>query len=500
MKILFVDNSSDLQQKWIEPLRKKGWGVVRARSVEDAARMMVLHSDSLEAIAVSEKLVSFAEKQELPFVVLTTQWGEKEIQKHKSGSQSAIAYLSQAKGMEELFSIFEGQGTQALKATGTDGQTRGIALEDYSDILTRPEKTSTSLNLKLAAPTIVLGGGAFQLEEEEAPKASETKLSLVPPIEEPAPALEVEEVQAIDFSSDAPDGATVMLDTTKFNDEESIGIDLLSEPQAAPEIEALPEVDSFEGSLSLAPDESEGSELPEIGVDMDLGYESALSAAQSIPMNSPVNQFSIDPSPSAQVSDLSTLKSYLALREQDVAVLTGQVRSSQERLQQLEMMLKMEKAKNTELSNVVSKQEQVIKNYDQDKKAELEVFEKHAEDLQLQLKDRTDKVRSIEAKLKITTDEVNKIKDRVRVDIRRIRVREKELESQLEILKKDSAALIQARDEKVLELKRKVDLLEFNMELVQEQYHRERRASDDLKNRLKDAASAMKQANGLLEQ
>jgi chromosome segregation ATPase len=208
----------------------------------------------------------------------------------------------------------------------------------------------------------------------------------------------------------------------------------------------------------------------------------------------------VNPTPGAQVSDSETLRSYLALREQDVAVLSGQVRSSQERIQQLETLLKMEKARSTELTHVVSRQEQKITHYDQEKQVELDVLGRQIEDMDSQLKDRTDKARSIEAKLRLTMEEVGKVKERVRVDIRRIRVREKELESQLEVLKKDSSALLQARDEKILELKRKLDLLEFNMELVQEQFNKEKQSADDLKSRLKDAAQVMKQANGLLEQ
>jgi hypothetical protein len=98
------------------------------------------------------------------------------------------------------------------------------------------------------------------------------------------------------------------------------------------------------------------------------------------------------------------------------------------------------------------------------------------------------------------TDEVEKVKERVRLDLRRIRVREKELENQLEILKKDSTALLVARDEKIVELKRKIDLLEFNMELVQEQYGKERNLTDALRQKLKDAAGAVKRAGGLLDQ
>lgn len=194
------------------------------------------------------------------------------------------------------------------------------------------------------------------------------------------------------------------------------------------------------------------------------------------------------------------MKNYLALREQDVAVLTGQLRSSQERIQQLEGLLKVEKARSAELSNSVQKQDQEIKSFERDKQVEFEVMYQQIEDLNLQLRERTDKTRAIETKLKIMTDEVEKVKERVRLDLRRIRVREKELENQLEILKKDSTALLVARDEKIVELKRKIDLLEFNMELVQEQYGKERNLTDALRQKLKEAAGAVKRAGGLLDQ
>jgi chromosome segregation ATPase len=198
--------------------------------------------------------------------------------------------------------------------------------------------------------------------------------------------------------------------------------------------------------------------------------------------------------------DVEALRNYLAMREQDVAVLNGQIRSSKERISQAEAELRMEKARNSELQELLSKAEQTIKGYDLEKRVEMEVVEKQIDDLDRQLKERTEKARVIETKLRLMSEEVNKVKDRVRVDIRRIRVREKELEGQLEILKKDSAALLQARDEKILELKRRVDLLEFNMELAQEQVEKERRSTDELRSKLRDAADAMKQANGYLEQ
>jgi hypothetical protein len=404
VKILFVEQSEELQSKWIEPLRKKGWGVVRARSAEDASRMVDLHGDGLEAVVVGERFAPWAQKQELPVVVLVSSWADSDVIKHQNSETPAVAYLSFQKGTEELYSLFEAGATRHnLKSTGTDGvpvhtsfTSEELELEDYSDILSRPEPTSSGMmSFKLDSPNVVLGGADAKPE-----------------------------VEAFSFSEeDSAGNRTMILDATSLQMEVS-------------GVKEIPDGETF-GDLDLL-------KLDEEIVDAPLERREHIRAPDPV-YSAPISQFSVNPTPTGSISDLETLRSYLALREQDVAVLSGQMRSSQERLQQLEM---------------VSKQEQKIKSYDQEKQVELEVLELQIADLDQQLKERTEKTRTIETKLRLTVEEVNKVKDRVRVDIRRIRVREKELEGNLEILKKDSSALLQARDEKILELKRKIDLLE----------------------------------------
>jgi len=60
--------------------------------------------------------------------------------------------------------------------------------------------------------------------------------------------------------------------------------------------------------------------------------------------------------------------------------------------------------------------------------------------------------------------EFERLGQKVRIDINKIRKREKELESQLELQSMDSESQVRTRDQKILELKRKIDSLEFNME------------------------------------
>ena len=64
-------------------------------------------------------------------------------------------------------------------------------------------------------------------------------------------------------------------------------------------------------------------------------------------------------------------------------------------------------------------------------------------------------------KMQIDFDQLNQ---KVRIDLNKVTHKEKELESQLELIKMDSDAQIKGRDQKIMELKRKIDSLEFNME------------------------------------
>ena len=90
MKILFVDESSNLQEKWIEPLRGEGWGVIRAQSAEDAEKIFEFHGDSLSNLIVSESHVEWAEKWKYPYVVLIKAWKEAQVVKHQNYSSHQL--------------------------------------------------------------------------------------------------------------------------------------------------------------------------------------------------------------------------------------------------------------------------------------------------------------------------------------------------------------------------------------------------------------------------
>jgi chromosome segregation ATPase len=206
------------------------------------------------------------------------------------------------------------------------------------------------------------------------------------------------------------------------------------------------------------------------------------------------------PGGAAQAPDSETLKKYLLLREQDVAVLSAQLNAAQSELESVKTQLSAERSHSEELQFTVSEQKRKIEDFEREKTLALEGVQAELSELRFLNKAKTDKAKLLEGQVREASAEIERLKDRVRSDIRKIRVRERELENKLEITKKDSEAILTARENKIIELKRKLDLLEFNMDLLQDRYSREKESSTKLREKLTKAAQVVRVAEGLLEE
>lgn len=86
----------------------------------------------------------------------------------------------------------------------------------------------------------------------------------------------------------------------------------------------------------------------------------------------------------------------------------------------------------------------------------------------------------IEDKYNQLAERHEELKAKVRRDIRKIRLREKELTHKMELMKNDSETLLSAKDQKILQLKKYIDSLEFDIETSKEKIeHLEEKLKDD---------------------
>jgi CheY-like chemotaxis protein len=313
-----------------------------------------------------------------------------------------------------------------------------------------------------------------------------------------------------------PNGALEVSSPPHDDREEQKAEEMPSEIEALPQkLESIERVGlevlesfSLEGNSGDTPS-LEDSKNPEPAVDAQVAEEMPYLA----PGYSTKNRAAFDPSlvfaealgdavvpgGAAQAPDLETFKKYLMLREQDVAVLSNQLKAAHDQLAASEQLLKEERAKQSELTYIASEQKKKIEDFEKEKNEALDRLRTDVDELTFQLKTKTDKSRILDRQVRETVEEMEHLKTQVRTDIRKIRVREKELENRLEMNKKDSEALIAARENKIIELKRKLDVLEFNMDLLQDQYSREKESSSKLRERLIKAAQVVRVAGGLLD-
>lgn len=138
-----------------------------------------------------------------------------------------------------------------------------------------------------------------------------------------------------------------------------------------------------------------------------------------------------------------------------------------------------------------------------EKKIELTIIRKKLNEEIAELKDRLklhdEKRLILEEKNKILLQELDKAAQKNKIDVKKIQMREKELEQKLELLKADAETQIRNRDLKILELKRKIDSMEFDMESLSQQEKRSVESRFELEDKLEKAIKTLRNAINVLE-
>lgn len=477
MKLLLLEPQGPEHHPTVEALRKSGVGALYARSTKDAEWILKTHGDSLDAIVVHESAQEWVEGKRadgkhsaMAYILASQKMTARDFLKHQNGKNAANAYIASPIQVAELQSklkkILKFQEPERTNVrTGVHHSPKssgGLALEEVSGQLSLPVLPKSTIQFEAPEQT--------HARVHEVVDEGRTKVIQLAPVLEPEPVVTIAPVQVAAPQADQ--------EGTKIIDLHSQVI----QPQPAEDVTSA----SRPSPAAQSDQDFEFDDLKEFKV------ENIVPDRLLEPL-----VFSQDVAASP---DQETLRKYLNLREQDISVMTGKLKAYQDRTEKLEAALKAERAKNIEFQQLTQMQEERLETYDKEKEIEIAMVLSRADELERELRQKNEKASGLDAKLRQAKSEIDRVKERIRLDIRRIRVREKELENQLEVLKKDSERLIASRDEKVLELKRKLDVMEFNMELLQEQLAGEKHSAEILRQKLKDAAQAMRQAGGFLEE
>lgn len=197
--------------------------------------------------------------------------------------------------------------------------------------------------------------------------------------------------------------------------------------------------------------------------------------------------------------DTDVLRKYLAIREEQLEIAEGErdeLSRENERLQKeahaLQLKLREMEHEHDELEKKLEQMEE--EKSESDRKAlyaeeETERGGKIAEE----------RIRALENQIAEAGEKYENLRARVRKDIRKIRENERDLEARLELMRKDSATLLSARDEKVLELQRKIDALEFDLDQVQDGRVQAQMEAERYLAKLSRVSRALQVANTMIE-
>jgi hypothetical protein len=138
-----------------------------------------------------------------------------------------------------------------------------------------------------------------------------------------------------------------------------------------------------------------------------------------------------------------------------------------------------------------------------EKKIEIQLMKKRTgedtQDLRYQLELEQERRKMAEEKAKVYQAEVLNMQHKVRLEVKKVSSREKELEQKLELLKVDAETQIRHRDMKILELKRRIDAMEFDLDTLTVNEQKNVGDKSELEDKLDKAIKTLRTAIGILE-
>tara|TARA_R110000868_G_scaffold204946_3_gene453167 strand:- start:32284 stop:34506 length:2223 start_codon:yes stop_codon:yes gene_type:complete len=300
-------------------------------------------------------------------------------------------------------------------------------------------------------------------------------------------------------------------DSLNLEEEDLAEFSAVSDNATATATDSLLEENSDDEDDGFSLDD--GGELDEDDLSFDVSsdddIDDELTAATTIaPMSDP-KEFSYDQEESA------TSEHFRAAKTAEEPLPKGQVLSSldQPDLLRLQATIKQLREERSGLIEQMDDLKGSVRILQQDKltlKAELEesrieisiLKKRHIEESE-ETKHRTrvleERKAFFEEKAKTLQKEFDRLSQKIRIDFNKVKQREKELESQLELVTMDTQSQVKSRDMKILELKRKIDSLEFNMENATIREQKSREDKQKLEDRLGKMMKTLRGSIKLLE-
>lgn len=193
------------------------------------------------------------------------------------------------------------------------------------------------------------------------------------------------------------------------------------------------------------------------------------------------------------------LKKYISLKEIENRDIKDQLHQFQTYLKKMGRQVETLEVRNREL---VSEAEN-LRRRDEGLKEELKSLkDKHAEELALTRDDYEQRLRksgNYEREMNSLLEKREQWRNRVKQDLNRIKLKERELENRYELLKRDMQALLDSKDKHVLDLKKRSDAQELELEGLEEKLRKANLVVNGIDSKKRRLIETLRLALSLLE-
>lgn len=202
---------------------------------------------------------------------------------------------------------------------------------------------------------------------------------------------------------------------------------------------------------------------------------------------------------SLTTDQVEILRKYISLKETEVRDMRDQKRQYQAFVKKLSSQVEEFTNRSRELATEID----VLRRRNESIQAEnRELKDKFSGDmkvLQSEMDEKLKKSGNYESQVDSLSREQQEWKAKVREELKRIKLKERELENKYELLKRDAQALLDSKDKHVLEVKKKNDALELEMESLEERLRRGNTILNAIDSKKKRLVETMRLAITLLE-
>lgn len=199
-------------------------------------------------------------------------------------------------------------------------------------------------------------------------------------------------------------------------------------------------------------------------------------------------------------NDLDTLRNYIAIKEKEVSDLKEQ----QKQYQNVLLKLKRTHGELLDSNQELQRELATVQAHEQLIKKEIsQLREKHENEIAILKNDfaqRQQQQGNYQEQIEDLNRKKNIWKEKISEDLKKIKLKEKELENRYELLKKDTETLLDSKDTQVLELKKKSDALELELESLEDRLRSEHAILNSIEGKKRRLIETLRLAISLLEE